>query len=110
MYKSRHPATEAEQADPAPPPAVAAFALSELRAALRRMKPGKAKDSSGIAAEMLKIDCPVLQAIVLGLFNEVLTSRAVPSEWRTSKLIVSLKKGDPKLPGNYRPVAILSLL
>ena len=74
------------------------------------MKPGKAKDSSGIAAEMLKIDCPVLQAMVLDLFNEVLTSRAVPSEWRTSKLIVLLKKGDPKLPGNYRPIAILPLL
>ena len=110
LYKSRHPAAEAEQVDPAPPPAVPPFALSELRAALRRMKPGKAKDSSGIAAEMLKIDCPVLQTMVLDLFNEVLTSRAVPSEWRASKLIVLFKKGDPKLPANYRPIAILPLL
>ena len=106
LYKSRRPAQPActHQAS-SNTASIPPFTLTELRAALRKMKPGKARDTSGIAAEMLKIECPVLQDLVLDLFNEVLSSRSVPPVWRTSRLIVLFKKGDPKLPANYRPIA-----
>ena len=86
------------------------FSVGELRAALKKMKVGKARDSEGIAAEMLKIDCEALQHLIVELFNEVLSSSALPPDWRKSRLIVLFKKGDPKLPSNYRPIAILPLL
>ena len=60
---------------------------------------------------MIDFDCPVLLAIILEIFNAVLESHAaIPSEWRTSKLVVLFKKGDPTLPANYRPIAILPIL
>ena len=110
LYKSRHSATTSDQTAPESPQCIPPFTSAELGAALRKMKTGKASDSSGIAAEMLKIDCPILQEMVLDLFNEVLTSRVIPPTWRTSRLIVLFKKGDPKLPANYRPIAILPVL
>ena len=33
------------------------FQLDELERALKQMKAGKARDKSGIVAEMLKVDC-----------------------------------------------------
>ena len=109
LYKSRGPA-EAHQHLPGGVPPIPTFSLEELQAALKKMRPGKSRDTSGIAAEMLKIDCPILQQMVLDLFNEVCTSHTLPPDWRKSRLVVLFKKGDPKMPGNYRPIAILSLL
>ena len=59
---------------------------------------------------MLKIDCDILQQMILELFNEVCASHVLPPDWRKSRLVVLFKKGDPKMAANYRPVAILSLL
>ena len=59
---------------------------------------------------MLKIDCAILRQRILELLNEVVTSQAVPADWRKSRLAVLFKKGDPKQPSNYRPIAILPLL
>ena len=33
-----------------------------------------------------------------------------PEEWRNTKLVVIFKKGDPTLPSNYRPIAILPIM
>ena len=34
----------------------------------------------------------------------------MPSAWKKTKLVVIFKKGDPKLPSNYRPIAIIPIL
>ena len=48
---------------------------------------------------------------ILNIFNEIAMLRADPPElWRRTKIVVSFKKGDPKLPGNYRPIAMLPIL
>ena len=59
---------------------------------------------------MLKVDCELLRDIILEVFNDTLSGHELPPSWRTSKLIVLFKKGDPTLPGNYRPIAILPIL
>ena len=92
------------------PSDIAPFTLPELEAALKKMKAGKASDSEGVAAEMLKIDCVILWDRILDLLNDVLSSRDVPDDWRRSRLVVLFKKGDPKMPSNYKPIAILPLL
>ena len=75
------------------------------------MKLGKARDQKGIAAEMIKLDCELLHLMIFELFNDVLESdRKPPREWMMTKLIVIFKKGDPQLPSNYRPIAILPIL
>ena len=87
------------------------FSLQELQDSLKGMSGGKASDSAGIVVEMLKTDCHALQCLILELFNDVLASPSqVPHQWLTSRLVVIFKKGDPTLPANYRPIAILSIL
>ena len=109
LYRSRCPNPPRQPAHRSPSD-IAPFTLPELEAALKKMKAGKASDSEGIAAEMLKIDCVILRDRILDLLNDVLSSRAVPDDWRRSRLVVLFKKGDPKMPSNYRPIAILPLL
>ena len=87
------------------------FSLFELKEALGNMNSGKACDASGLVAEMMQVDCDALQRMILDLFNDVLVSgRPPPDDWRSSQLVVVFKKGDPKMPANYRPIAILPIL
>ena len=51
-----------------------------------------------------------LQEALADLFNEVLLKNAAPpAEWKHTRIKVLLKKGDPQIPGNYRPISILSI-
>ena len=110
LYKSRRSdyaqhVYSAVAADPIP-----AFTMEELARALKQMKAGKARDEAGVVAEMIKLDCPILHEMILDVFNEVRRSGRPPHEWKKSKLVVLFKKGDPQLPENYRPIAILPIL
>ena len=87
------------------------FSMEELTCALRKLKNGKTKDGAGIAAEMLKQGGDDLHIAILDLFNDVLAPGASPPDtWKRSRLKVIFKKGDGKLPKNYRPIAILPIL
>ena len=90
---------------------VETICLDELMEVLAGMKRGKATDDEGIIAEMLMDSSGSFLESVLGLFNDVLPLRmAVPAAWRATKLTVIFKKGDPRRVGNYRPIAILSVI
>jgi hypothetical protein len=53
----------------------------------------------------------VLLDIILDVFNDVMRpGEEAPVSWRSSRLVVIFKKGDPALPSNYRPIAILPIL
>ena len=83
---------------------------SGLAKALKQMKARKAHNA-GICAEMVTVDCPVLHEIILEVFNDVIKAgQEPPLDWRSSRLVVLFKKGDPALPSNYRPIAILPIL
>lgn len=90
---------------------VEATSLEEVLDALRGMKRDRAKDVSGVVAEMLKDASQDLLLAVVNLFNDVLSLRSPPpSTWKKTKLIVLFKKGNPQLASNYRPISILSIL
>jgi hypothetical protein len=75
---------------------------------MKKMKDGKARDESGVVAEMLKQGTQQLHEAVLDLFNDILQDdREAPEQWWKTRLIVIFKKGERNLPGNYRPIAIL---
>ena len=85
--------------------------MTELLVALKTLKRDKAMDDSGIIAKMLKDASHSLLEAVLGMFNDVLMLDAdVPATWCRTKIVVLFKKGDPKLPAMYRPIAILPVL
>ena len=109
LYKSQRQAPEQTQYDSAS--TAEPVSLDELLDALRVMKRGRAKDEAGIVIEMLKDGSRCLLQAVVDMFNDVLAFRQQPpTEWKLTKLVVIFKKGDPSLPSNYRPIAILSIL
>ena len=91
--------------------AVDPVTAKEVRAQLKKMKKNKAADDSGIVAELLCEASDSLIEDIAELFTEILKPRStIPESWRASSIRVLFKKGDPKLPGNYRPVCIIPIL
>ena len=87
------------------------FTHQELKAALKSMKRGRAKDESGIIAEMVKDASPSMLGLILDLFNEILCGRSMPpASWKRVVIKVIFKKGDCQLPKNYRPIALIPIL
>jgi hypothetical protein len=85
---------------------------SEVIAASRHLKKGKAPGMDGIRSEMLKEGAFRFAPSLSSLFNRILKSGNFPSKWRLSTLSVIHKKGDKNLPKNYRgrPIAVSSNL
>ncbi len=87
------------------------FSMEELKDSLKMMKRGKAKDSQGVVAEMLKDGGDDLLECILDMFNDLLGPDSEPSKtWKETKLVVIFKKGDPRMAANYRPIAIVPIL
>ena len=75
------------------------FTADELEIALKQLKNGRSKDTSGILAEMLKEGGATLLKTLLDLYNELLQpNKATPSQWRQTQITVMHKSGDTKLP------------
>ena len=60
---------------------------------------------------MLKTQHEGLLQAMASIFSDLLRGgQEVPHEWRVSKLVVLFKKGDRKMPANYRPIAIIPVM
>ena len=85
--------------------------VEEVQRALRKIKRGKAFGDYGLMAEMLKSSHTGLLVIIAAVFTDILHGLGgVPDTWMSSRLVVIFKKGDPKLPKSYRPIAIIPIL
>ena len=87
------------------------FTKEEIHAAIHRLKKGKAKDSSGVRAEQLKICSEDTIEKIRTIFNEIaIQEDFTPKSWRKIRIQVIHKKGDREDPGNYRPICGLPIL
>ena len=67
-----------------------------------------AADEQGIVDELLHLGSDQLLAILAEIFTAALRPQtAVPEYRKASSIRVLLKKGDPRLPENYRPICII---
>ena len=83
----------------------------DVRRQLQKMKTGKAADDNGIVAELLREGSNLLIEVITELFSAVLIPGVVvPEYWKASSIRVLLKKGDHRLPENYRPICIIPIL
>ena len=82
----------------------------EVIAALKKMKSLKTAADDGLVAEMLKTGHSGLILILAQLFTDILRVGAAAETWKAASLKVIFKKGDVKLPKNYRPISIVLVL
>ena len=65
----------------------------------------------GLVVEMLQEGSDMLLEIIADVSSEILKpDPKPPSMWKECRVRVLLKKGDPKLPDNYRPITLMKIL
>jgi hypothetical protein len=80
----------------------------EVRAAIAKMKMGKATGPSGIGAEMLKAAGEAGVIWVTDLCNVIVNDGKIPTDWRKSWMVTVYKgKGDSLECGSYRGIKLL---
>ena len=53
----------------------------------------------------------LLIEVITHIFNAILKPGAdMPADWRSTVITEPLRKGDPQLPQNYRPVSVLPIM
>ena len=82
----------------------------EVRQAVRNLKQGKASGLDGICGEFLKYSENIVAPFLAKLFNKLYDMNVFPSDWCKSVIIPLFKKGDDKLPDNYRGISLLSIV
>ncbi|XP_065658438.1 uncharacterized protein LOC136082948 [Hydra vulgaris] len=81
----------------------------KVRAAIRRMKCGKAVGPDDIPVETWKCLGEIAVEFLTGLFNRILEGQKMPEEWRHSIMVPIFKnKGDVQSYSNYRGIKLIS--
>ena len=86
------------------------FTDAEILKATAKLKNNKSVGEDNIANEYLKSSIHVILPIVNVLFNEILDSGSIPSEWSNGLIVPVFKKGDTSIAANYRGITLLSCL
>ena len=81
----------------------------EVRAAMKRMKRGKAVGPDDIPTEAWSCLGELAVDFLTRLFNNILATEKMPEEWRQSILVPIFKnKGDAQSCNNYRGIKLMS--
>lgn len=86
------------------------FIMEELKSAIKMTKARKAAGFDGIYPEFIKNLGSLSLKWLLFLFNQILVSGRLPSEFKKAKVIAILKTGKPaNEASSYRPISLLSV-
>ena len=77
---------------------------------LKKLDPNKAMGPDKIPPIILKELYKELSIPLTKIFNKSLNEGYVPSEWKIAEVTAIFKKGSKKLPSNYRPVSLTSIV
>lgn len=81
---------------------------SEVLWAISTLKKEKALGPDKISNEILMASKEHLTPILCNLFNEIVQSETIPTQWTESTIILLYKKGDKYDMSNYRPISLMS--
>ena len=82
----------------------------EVYNVLSRLKEGKAPGLDGLPPRLLRLCARGISSSLSALFNRSFTEGHFPSAWKQALIIPVFKKGSRSDPGNYRPIALLSVV
>ncbi|KAK6747824.1 hypothetical protein RB195_000798 [Necator americanus] len=83
---------------------------SEVRVAIKSMKPGTAPGPDFISADFLRAGGHLLHVVLAAHMTSYLQRERIPDQWKTSRTFLIHKKGDREDLQNYRPICLLSVL
>jgi len=82
--------------------------VSEVAAALKKMKRHKSPGLSGLVAEMIQATGDIGTQWMLDLCNGIVKGCCIPEDWKSSVVLpVYKRKGDPVKYGSYRGIKLL---
>lgn len=81
---------------------------TETIKAIKTQKNGKASGKDKISNELLKESLTVISKPLTQLFNEIITTEQIPTQWMTSTIVLLHKKGDKNEINNDRPISLMS--
>ena len=84
------------------------ISVNEVCKLIDQLKPGKAPGLDGIPNSVLKSISHIVSPILASIFNKVIDTGIYPDILKNAKIIPVFKKGNKKLPENYRPISLLS--
>ena len=84
--------------------------MDELKDVIKRLKLGKANGPDNVISEHLRYATDNVLKALLELLNAIFTHAKYPSSWSNNFLKALYKKGAADDPGNYRGLAIGSVL
>jgi len=85
--------------------------ISEVAAALKKMKRHKAPGLSGLTAEMTQATEGIGTQWLLDLCNGIVKEGCIPEDWKSSVILPIYKgKGDPMECGSYRGLNCWNML
>ncbi|VDO08661.1 unnamed protein product [Brugia timori] len=82
------------------------FLEREIETIINQLKPDKSPGHDGITNEHIKAGGRKLITLLTKLFNRILKTGTIPTEWKRSNIIILHKKGDRHKIGNYRPITL----
>ena len=84
---------------------------TEVRAAIKRLKAGKAAGMDRIAGECIRSGGEVIVEWLVRIFNGCFEVGCVPGDWKSACIVPLYKgKGDTRECGSYRGISLLSVV
>ena len=87
-----------------------AVTLDEVLDIIKALKNSKSTGVDNLDTWTIKLVAEDILPAITHILNLSISQSKFPTMWKQAKVVPSLKKGDPLIPKNYRPVALLPIL
>ena len=97
-FITTHIGTILDQFEPCTPPEIISIIGSQ-----KITKQGR----DSVPTELIVANKDIISVTLSDLFNQCMTNGVFPDSYKIGRIVPILKKGDPKIVSNYRPISIL---